>query len=231
MRRADRLFEIIQLLRQARGPMTAADLAAGLEVNIRTVYRDIAALQGMRVPIEGAAGIGYVMRRGYDLAPLMFDVDEVEAIVVGLGLLARTGDIGLQAAAGRANAKIAEILPEARRDEVEGKHLAVSDWGAAPPDLIDMASVRKALRQNLALRIIYQDETGAETDRVILPVALVYYVQVAVLAAWCRLRGGFRHFRIDRIQSLETLPEDFRREAEDLRRDWEAARAAEKTPN
>lgn len=224
MRRADRLFEIIQLLRQARAPMTAAALAGQLEVNIRTVYRDIAALQGMRVPIEGAAGIGYLMRRGYDLAPLMFDVEEVEAIVVGLGLLARTGDVGLQTAARRANAKIAEVLPESRRGEAEGSYLSVSDWGADPPDLIDMAALRTALRENRALRIAYLDEAGDATERTVLPVALVYYVQVAVLAAWCRLRQDFRHFRIDRIQNMDVLEEGFTRDARQLRLDWETAR-------
>lgn len=224
MRRVDRLFEIIQLLRQVRQPMTAAVLAERLEVNIRTVYRDIAALQGMRVPVEGAAGIGYVMRRGYDLAPLMFDVEEVEAVVVGLSLLARTGDVALQDAARRANAKIAEILPEPRRAEAQGSHLAVSDWGAEPPDLIDMAAVRKALREHRALKIAYRDETGDATEREILPIALVYYVQVAVLAGWCRLRQDFRHFRIDRIQFLEPLSETFEKDAARLRADWESAR-------
>lgn len=223
MRRADRLFDIIQLLRQARAPMTAASLAVQLEVNIRTVYRDIAALQATRVPIEGAAGIGYVMRRGYDLAPLMFDVEEIEAIVVGLGLLARTGDVGLQTAARQANAKIAEILPETRRDEAVGRHFSVSDWGADPPELIDMAAIRKALRENRVLRIVYRDEAGAPSERTILPIALVYYVQVAVLAAWCRLRQDFRHFRIDRIQDLEALPETFAKDAAILRDDWESA--------
>lgn len=230
MRRADRLFEIIQLLRQARGPMTAAALAEQLEVNIRTVYRDIAALQGMRVPVEGAAGIGYVMRRGYDLAPLMFDVEEVEAVVVGLSLLARTGDVALQHAARRANAKIAEILPEARRGEADGSHLTVSDWGVDPPELVDMAAIRKSLREYQALSITYSDEAGALTERTILPIALVYYVEVAVLAAWCRLRQGFRHFRIDRIRQLEFLPENFKQDAARLRAAWEdERRRAEQT--
>ncbi len=223
MRRADRLFEIIQLLRQARAPMTAAALAGQLEVNIRTVYRDIAALQATRVPIEGAAGIGYVMRRGYDLAPLMFDVEEIEAIVVGLGLLARTGDVGLQTAARRANAKIAEILPETRRDEAAGKQFSVSNWGADPPELVDMATVRQALREYRVLRIVYSDEAGTPSERTILPIALVYYVQVAVLAAWCRLRKDFRHFRIDRIQELEALPETFGKDAGKLLDDWESS--------
>ena len=115
MSRSDRMFEIIQLLRRAEKPMTAQALADALEVVPRTIYRDIAVLQGMRVPIEGEAGIGYVMRRGFDLPPLMFTAEEVEAIVVGLALLRRTGDLGLQAAAGRVSGKIAEVLPARSR--------------------------------------------------------------------------------------------------------------------
>src|SRR5580704_9423170 len=112
MRRADRLFEIIQYLRSAARPVTAAGLAETLEVTVRTIYRDIAALQARRVPIEGAPGIGYVLRRGYDLPPLMFTLEEVEAIVVAARLLRRTGDLGLQDAAASVLSKIGVVLPE-----------------------------------------------------------------------------------------------------------------------
>src|SRR5690242_18870427 len=115
MRRADRLFEIIQALRQARHPLTAAAIADELEVTVRTVYRDIAALQARRVPIEGAPGIGYVLRRGFDLPPLMFTIDEVEAIAVGARLVRRVKDANLQEAAARVLAKVTQVLPEALR--------------------------------------------------------------------------------------------------------------------
>src|SRR5215475_6001211 len=135
------MFEIIQLLRAAGKPMTAQALAEALEVVPRTVYRDIAALQAMRIPIAGEAGIGYVMRRGFDLPPLMFDADEVEAIVVGLALLQRTGDRGLQSAATNVGAKIAEVLPRAVGCGVEtGTALHVSKWGAPFPT-IDMKMI------------------------------------------------------------------------------------------
>ena len=123
-----------------------------------------------------------------------------------------------------ANGKIAEILPEDRRAEAQGNHLAVSDWGVHPPKTIDMAVLRAALRENRALKITYLDESGTTTERTILPVALVYYVQVAVLAAWCRLRQDYRHFRIDRIQRMDLAPEFFTGEALQLRRNWEIAR-------
>ncbi len=222
MRRADRLFEIIQILRQSRGPMTAAALAERLEVNLRTVYRDIAALQGMRVPIDGAAGVGYLMRRGYDLPPLNFDENEVEAIVVGLGLLARTGDVALQDAARRAMEKVSTGLPDQRRDPGGPERLRVSDWGASPPEKIDMQALRGALRDERALHLIYRDEHDRETSRTVLPVALIYYVRVEVLAAWCRLRNGFRHFRTDRIQDMTVLDEHFTDQAGTLREAWDS---------
>ena len=199
MRRADRLFEIIQILRQAPGPMTAAMLADRLEVNARTVYRDIAALQGMRVPIDGAAGVGYLMRRGYDLPPLNFDENEVEAIVVGLGLLARTGDLALQEAAHRAMDKVSTGLPDRRRDPGMPKRLRVSDWGAAAPEKIDMQALRAALRDERALHLVYRDEKDAETERT-----------------------GFRHFRTDRIEAMTVLEETFADRAGDLRAAWDA---------
>ena len=221
MRRADRLFEIIQILRQARGPITAAQIADRLEVNPRTIYRDIAALQGMRVPVDGAAGLGYVMRRGYDLPPLNFDDDEIEAILVGLGMLTRTGDIALQSAAGRAVEKIAGGLPEERKTVSHGDRFRVSDWGSAPPERVDMRELRAALREERALLIDYCNEQGVRTTRTILPVALVYYVKVEVIAGWCRLRQAFRHFRTDRIEQLTVLEERFTDQAAALREAWD----------
>ena len=130
MRRADRLFELIHLLRRARRAITAAQLAETLEVAPRTIYRDIAALMAMGVPIDGAAGVGYIMRPGYDLPPLMFDREEVEAVAVGLQLLTRTGDQDLQVAARRVAAKIAAVLPELRADELDDGRFVVSGFGA-----------------------------------------------------------------------------------------------------
>src|SRR3954470_14693003 len=126
MGRSNRMFEVIQVLRGTRKALTAQDLAERLEVNKRTIYRDIVALQAMRIPIEGEAGIGYIMRRGFDLPPLMFDADEVEAIVVGLALLQRTGDRGLQTAAASVGAKIADVLPQETGRSISGTALHVS---------------------------------------------------------------------------------------------------------
>jgi len=217
--RSERMFEIIQLLRSAKTPRTAASLAEALEVTPRTVYRDIAALQAMRVPIAGEAGVGYVMRRGFDLPPLMFSTEEVEAIVVGLALLRRTGDLGLLAAAESVGRKIALVLPEEPGRRLHEESLQVSAWGAKPPR-IDLRLLRRAVHEEQKLYLVYEDEEGRRTERTVRPLAIVYYVAVNVLAAWCELRRDFRHFRLDRIQACAATGERFAREGEKLRASW-----------
>ncbi len=220
MRRADRLFELIQILRRARTTLTAAQLAERLEVTPRTVYRDMAALIAMRVPVEGAAGVGYIMRPGYDLPPLMFDHEEIEAIVVGLELLRRTSDKGLQAAAKRVTAKIADVLPDPREADMADGRFVVSRFGAPDPGAADMGMLRAAVRGDRQLAIDYRDEKGDASHRTVLPLAVIYYTEVTVLAAWCELRQGFRHFRADRIITCQETGETFSDRAEDLRRVW-----------
>jgi len=221
MGRSNRLFEVIQLLRRAAKPLTAQQIAERLEVTKRTIYRDIVALQSMRIPIEGEAGIGYMMRRGFDLPPLMFDADEVEAIVVGLALLQRTGDRDLNLAAESVAAKIADVLPAEAGRAMQRKALTVSTWGTATTGL-DMKSVRRAIREERKLQLGYIDGGRRSTVRTIKPIAIVYYVEVTVLAAWCELRNDFRHFRIDRIDSLKPLTARFTGEGDLLRSLWEA---------
>ncbi|MDE2789862.1 MAG: YafY family protein [Paracoccaceae bacterium] len=220
MRRADRLFELIQLLRGGRTAVTAARLAETLEVAPRTIYRDIAALMAMRVPIDGAAGVGYIMRPGYDLPPLMFDREEVEAVTVGLQLLNRTGDRELQAAARRVVNKIAEVLPDLRSDELDDGRFVVSDFGS--PAAANMGMLRSAIRDSRHLAIVYRDEMERLTERTCLPLAVIYYVEVTVLAAWCELREDFRHFRVDRILACHETGNSFADRAPQLRRDWHA---------
>jgi predicted DNA-binding transcriptional regulator YafY len=219
------MFEVIQVLRGARKPLTAETIAERLEVNKRTIYRDIAALQAMRIPIEGEAGIGYVMRRGFDLPPLMFDADEVEAIVVGLALLRRTGDAGLQRAAASVGTKIAEVLPQEHEQSLDTRMLHVSTWGASVPG-IDMKALRRAIREERKIRLGYLDAGNQPTQRIVRPIGLVYYVEVAVLAAWCELRDDFRHFRVDRIAALKLLSDRFAGQGNGLRALWETTRPA-----
>ncbi len=220
MSRSDRMFEIIQILRSADCPVTSHELAKTLEVAQRTVYRDIAALQAMRVPIEGEAGIGYVMRAGFDLPPLMFTSEEVEAIVVGMALLRRTGDVGLQAASSGVSAKIAEVLPDERGGDLEGRYLYASAWGADPPGQADLTAVRRAIREETKLQITCKDAQERRTERTIKPLAILYYLEVVVLTAWCELRADFRHFRLDRILSCETTGDRFLGEGKKLRALW-----------
>ncbi len=220
MSRQNRLFEIIQLMRGADGPVTAAELADKLEVVPRTIYRDIAALQAMRVPIDGEAGIGYIMRAGYDLPPLMFTSEETEAIVVGLALLRRTGDVGLQTASNSVSAKIADVLPDQAEHNLDAGALYVSGWGAKPPGQVDAAVLRRAIRAETKLQISYKDADESLSNRIIKPLAILYYVEVVVLSAWCELRVGFRHFRLDRIGSCETTDDQFIGEGKALRAQW-----------
>jgi predicted DNA-binding transcriptional regulator YafY len=210
LRRADRLFDIVRILRGATRPVTAAAIAEELEVTARTVYRDIATLQARRVPIEGAAGIGYVLRRGFDLPPLMFTEDEAEAIAVGVRMLARTGDAGLQKAAERVLSKVAQVVPDPLREYLGAAPVYVSDRGAPAPALRALpATVRQAIRDARKLRIAYRDETGRETRRVIQPFAIAYYIEATLICAWCELRCDVRHFRTDRVVFAEVLGEGF----------------------
>jgi len=219
MRRSDRLFDIIQRLRTARAPVTAAALAAELEVTPRTVYRDIAALQASRVPIDGAAGIGYMLRRGYDLPPLMFTPDEVEAVLVGMRLLRRTRDAGLEQAASVVS-KLATVLPDPLRSQLDVPPFHVSEGAVREPVAISLAELRVAIREARKLRILYRDRDGTVSRRVLRPVALEYYVEVTLICGWCELRDDYRHFRTDRIEAAEVLGDGFAGERERLLSGW-----------
>lgn len=209
MRRAERLFDIIQALRVAKAPVTARALAERLEVTVRTVYRDMAVLQARRVPIEGAAGIGYVLRRGFDLPPLMFSVDEVDAIAVGARLVRRLRDPVLLEAAERVLAKVAAVLPEARRSGIVSAPFYVSDGSAALPTGVSLAELRRAIREERKVRMTYADVEGRRTERTVWPIAMAYYVDATVLGAWCELRGDYRDFRVERVLTSTVMDDTF----------------------
>jgi predicted DNA-binding transcriptional regulator YafY len=207
--RADRLFDVIQVLRAAKKPVTAAQLADELEVTVRTIYRDVATLQARRVPIEGAPGLGYVLRKGFDLPPLMFTVDEVEAITVGARLVQRLRDSELQQAAKRVLDKVTVVLPESLRSHVTGAPFYVSSGSAVSPRGVDVAQVRSAIRDRRKMRISYVDEKSKRTRRTIWPLAMAYYVDVTLIGAWCELRKDFRNFRVERIAESRVLAQRF----------------------
>ena len=220
MRRTDRFFEIIQLLRSTSRPLTARRIAEDLETSSRTIYRDIAALQSMRVPIEGEAGVGYVMRSGFDLPPLMFSAEETEAIMVGLALVKRTGDVGLQRSALSVGRKIAHVLPTEQVTPIVNGALKVSPSEAVPPSRIDLRSTRDAIRNEEKLQITYCDLEDMRTDRRVWPLVIIYYTELIVLAAWCELREDFRHFRADRITACSQTGDRFVGQGEAMRARW-----------
>jgi predicted DNA-binding transcriptional regulator YafY len=220
MRRADRLFQIIQILRRARGPTTAEVVAAELETSKRTVYRDIAALIGQRVPIRGEAGIGYVLDGGFDLPPLMLTSDEIEAAVLGAQWVAGRGDAVLARAALDLIAKIGVAVPERLRPLLlEPASMPMPSWKQVE-DGLDLAQVRAAIHAGRKIRLVYQDEQGRETERVIWPVSVGYLDAVRMLAGWCELRQDFRNFRADRVRAATFLDERHGQRRDVLRARW-----------
>jgi predicted DNA-binding transcriptional regulator YafY len=220
MRRADRLFQIIQVLRRSRQPVTADAMAAELETSKRTIYRDIADLMGQRVPIRGEAGVGYVLDGGFDLPPLMLTPDEIEAAVLGAQWVAGRGDPALARAALDLIAKIGAAVPERLRPfALEPATRAAPRWNIAP-DGLDMAQVRNAIRTGHKLALSYRDEQDRLSERTIWPFAVGYHETVRLLIAWCELRGDFRSFRTDRVTAAEFLEERYPERPAILRARW-----------
>ncbi len=227
MRRADRLLRVIQLLRRHRRPVTGARMAEELEVSLRTLYRDIADLMTDGVPIRGEAGVGYVLGEGYDLPPLMFKSDELEAIMLGLSWVARRGDLALQRAAQDVVAKVGTVLPEAMRPFFYDAPLITPPSYNIVPERIDVGLVRAAIRGQHKLSIDYADETGSSTQRVIWPIAISYFDVQRLIVAWCEMRQGFRHFRTDRISGMQRLEQKYREPRLKLLARWKAEREAD----
>jgi predicted DNA-binding transcriptional regulator YafY len=220
MRRADRLFQIIQILRRTPRPKTAEALAAELETSRRTVYRDIADLIGQRVPIRGEAGVGYVLEAGLDLPPLMLTPEEIEAAVLGAQWVARHSDAALARAAQDLIAKIGAVVPERLRpylfepatDMPPAKNLAA--------DGLDMARARAQIHAGRKIALRYRDEQGRESERIVWPVTVGYMETVRHLIAWCELRQDFRSFRTDRVIAAGFLDERYPERPNALRAKW-----------
>lgn len=211
MRRADRLFQIVQLIR-GRRLTTAAFLADRLEVSLRSIYRDVAALQAQGVPIEGEAGVGYRMRRGFDLPPLMFDAQEAQALVACVRVAQHRLDTGLSRHAEDALTKILGVLPALERAAAESLSLYAPAVGPDPATRARLQVLRHATERRTKLRIEYLDLKDATSTRVLWPLGCFYWGQVWTLAAWCENREDFRNFRVDRITAVEELKERFRDE-------------------
>lgn len=227
MRRADRLFRIIQVLRRSTLPVTGSALAAELEVSTRTVYRDIAELMAQRVPITGEAGFGYLLAAEYDMPPLMLTPVELEAIVLGAQWVAGRGDPLLSPAASDVLAKIVTAVPAHLRPFVAEPSTGVPPRFVTGAEIVDMAKLRNAIRTRVKLRLLYRADNGEQTERTVWPVVLGYAEIHRILIAWCELRQGFRHFRTDRMQVAELLDQPIGEPRGHLRRRWEAWRTSE----
>lgn len=207
MRRADRLFRIVEHLRR-RPVVTAAELADQLEVSLRTIYRDMDDLSAGGLPLRAEAGVGYALEKGYDLPPLMFSVAELEALEMGTRMLRAWSDPELREAADSALAKIRAVLPHTLRRRSELPFYA-PDYFIAEKIWSPLPVLRRALREQRKIRIAYAKENGEESARVLRPLALNFWGQVWTLCAWCEWRGDFRHFRLDRMQSCVLLDDVF----------------------
>ncbi len=221
MSRSARLFDLLQALRRRRRPVSADVLGQELGVSKRTIYRDIEILIAQGAPIDGEAGVGFVMRPGFTLPPLMFTEAELEALTLGARWVAGRGDRDLVAAAQDALAKIAAVLPDALTATLENPALTVAPaWRVAAAEVVDPAALRQAIRRERKIRIAYADDRGTRTDRIVWPLTLIQFESARLLVAWCELRADFRHFRADRIVGLETLDDRYPKPRQALIRAW-----------
>jgi predicted DNA-binding transcriptional regulator YafY len=181
-----------------------------LDVSLRTIYRDIQTLIAQGAPINGEAGVGYVLRPGFTLPPLMFSRDEIEALMLGSGMVARTADPVLAKAAQDALAKITAVLPAGRGTEIDTSGLRAGPIRPAVVDRVNLAPLRSAIRAEQKVWIAYHDKDGIATERRIWPISITFCARVRLLAAWCELRESFRHFRTDRIADIAEVGKDIR---------------------
>ena len=213
MRRADRLFQIIQYL-QGRKLVTARQLAERLEVSERTVYRDVQDLMLSGVPIEGEAGVGYMLRAGFHLPPLMFSPEEMEALVTGARLVKSWAGEELAEAAQQAIAKIEHVLPPKLKQEIGDTRLFAPGFHAYSRHTVQMDALRAAINKRQVLKISYLKEDGQASEREVWPLGLFFWGAVWTLAAWCEMRNDYRNFRIDRIQRLMEVDRKFEETSE-----------------
>lgn len=225
LRRTERLFQIIQILRSTRSPITGRELADELEISIRTLYRDMAELAAQRIPITGEAGMGYVLDDGYDMPPLMLTADELEAAALGAAWVASEADPTLARAARDLVAKLSETIPKELRP-------AVLDASSKPiraqnsiKETFDGAVLRHAIRERYRLQLSYIDGAGNKTNRTVWPLLIAFLDRSRYLVAWCETRSGIRHFKTDRVQDLEVLDQKYPGRRSVLIKEWEDAMA------
>lgn len=204
--------------------MTGAALADELNISLRTLYRDIETLKAQGAHIDGEAGVGYVLRPGFMLPPLMFSEEEIEALVLGSRWVSERADGLLGKAARNVLAKIGAVLPDDLKDSIEASGLLIGSGEPIAAGDPGLATIRAAIRSERRAQITYADEQGIATQRTIWPFALAFYDRVRVVVAWCELREGYRHFRTDRITTLDVTPRRYPRRRAALLKEWRAVR-------
>jgi predicted DNA-binding transcriptional regulator YafY len=220
MSRANRLLKLIEILRSNRYPIAGEKLAHQLNVSLRTLYRDIKTLQHQGANIEGEAGLGYILRPGFLLPPLMFSMDEIEAIVLGMRWVSKRGDQKLSDSAKSALYKIATVIPSTLKEELEVSSLLVGPSSTKGISLVDVSLIREAIRQRIKIKIDYLDLREEHSKRLLWPFAIGYFDNAQVLVAWCELRQAFRHFRLDRIQHLHVTETKYPKTRQTLLKEW-----------
>lgn len=222
MSRSARLLDLIQILRRHRQPVSGETLARELEISIRTLYRDIATLQAQGADIIGEPGIGYILKPGFMLPPLMFSEDELEALVLGSRWVSKRAGSPLGKAAENALAKIASVLPKDLREQLDATNLLVGPGDPVVDGEIHLSAIRLAIRKERKVAISYSDEAGRRSERTIWPFALGFFDRVRVVVAWCELRDDFRNFRADRIAGLTETDQRYPRRKAVLLKEWRA---------
>ncbi|WP_271952180.1 helix-turn-helix transcriptional regulator [Ruegeria faecimaris] len=227
MRRGDRLFEVIEILRRAKGPISAQSIGEELGVTKRTVYRDVAALIGQGVPINGEAGVGYVLEPGFHMPPLILTPDEIEAVTLGMLWVQTRGEPELALAAEKLITKLEVVAPDKYRTSFLQPAVGVAPV-AQPDEVLGAAAIRLAIRHRKKIALKYSDNSGQKTRRVIWPILLGYRDTSRIIAAWCEMREGFRYFRTERIIEAEVLEDSIPRRMDLLRVAWRNATDAER---
>lgn len=223
MRSTERLFQIIQILRGARSPITGRDLADELEVSIRTLYRDMAELTAQRIPIRGEAGMGYVLDDGYDMPPLMLTADELEAAALGAAWVATEADPSLARAARDLISKLSDTIPKELRPVILDASSKPIKTRSRINENFDGALLRHAIRERYRLQLAYADGEGRATNRIVWPLLIAFLDRSRYLVAWCETREDFRHFKTDRVKELKVIGEKYSGRREALIRGWEEA--------
>ena len=221
MRRTERLFQIIQILRSSRSPVTGKELADELEISLRTLYRDMAELSAQRIPVTGEAGMGYVMDDGYDMPPLMLTADELEAAALGAAWVAAEADPTLARAARDLVSKLSDAIPKELRPIVLDASSKTIQTRNKVAESFDSALLRHAIRQRYRLELAYEDRNGKATQRIIWPLLIAFLDRARYLIGWCETRQDFRNFKTDRVRDLKVLSDKFPGRRPALIKDWE----------